>query len=68
MRDFISCAALLVKVMASKRLTCSGWLLSSNRKRKERTSVWVFPDPAEALYITKGGVAMLDKAIDLYQN
>jgi hypothetical protein len=23
-RDFISCAALLVKVMASKRLTCSG--------------------------------------------
>jgi hypothetical protein len=54
--------------MASKRLTCSGWLLLSNRKRKERTSVWVFPDPAEALYITKGGVAMLDKGIGLYQN
>ena len=53
-RSFISEAALLVKVIASISTNFFGDLLAKQIFKYSFTSVKVFPDPAEALYILKG--------------
>ena len=63
MRSFISIEALRVNVIAKACRTVRGSSARSKSLRKEKTRLWVFPEPAEALYTNKFLAAMEPKLI-----